>query len=112
MYKTLVTAAAFVLALTPSAWAQFPPPGVYQCADMNGKPFGSLSLQPAGDYDFQSKVTTGGTGQVASSGTSVTATTGPLKDIGLTGNFTTTAGKTTFMFKTTLGSVSCAVGAG
>lgn len=71
-----------------------------------------LSLQPDGDYDFQSTATTGGTGQVASSGNRVTATTGPLKDIGLAGSFTTDAGKTSFVFMTTLGNVGCAVGAG
>lgn len=111
--KALPIAAMAVLALTLPAAAQFPPPGIYTCVDMNGKAFGTLSLQVAGDYSFTSKATIGGTGQVASSGNSVNALTGPLADIDLSGSFTTDArGEATFTFTTTLGSVLCALPAG
>ena len=100
-----------MLALTTApAFAQFPPPGVYQCVDMNGAAFGTLTLLVAGDYDFASSATVGGTGQVASSGNSVNALTGPLADIDLSGSFTTDErGDASFMFTTTLGSVLCAL---
>jgi hypothetical protein len=104
-----ILAAAFLLAATSPALAQFPPPGVYQCVDMKGAAFGILALQAAGDYQFASSATIGGNGQVASSGNSVTAVTGPLADIGLSGSFTTDArGQASFMFTSTLGSVLCA----
>lgn len=93
--------------------AQFPPPGVYQCIDMNGASFGTLTLLVAGDYDFTSSQTIGGTGQVASSGSSVNAISGPLADINLNGSFTLDErGEASFMFTTTLGSVLCALPAG
>lgn len=107
-----ITIAALVLTTAP-AFAQFPPPGVYQCVDMGGKAFGVLTLLVAGDYAFQSSVTVGGTGQVASAGNSVSAVSGPLADIDLKGSFTTdTDGAASYMFTTTLGSVLCAVPAG
>ena len=102
--------AVFLSAATLPAWAQFPPPGVYQCVDMNGQAFGVLSLQVAGDYQFDSKVTLGGSGQVASSGNAVNAISGPLADLGLTGSFTTDdRGEASFMFTTNMGSVLCAL---
>lgn len=80
---------------------------------MMGAPFGTLTLFVAGDYDFTSPAAIGGTGQVASSGNSVHALTGPLADIELKGSFTTDArGEATFMFTTTSGSVLCALPAG
>ena len=98
---------------TAPAFAQFPPPGIYQCVDMKGAAFGTLTLLVAGDYDFTSGVTIGGSGQVASSGTSVNALTGPLADIKMNGSFTTDErGDASFMFTTTLGSVLCALPAG
>lgn len=104
-----ITIMALGLTIAP-AFAQFPPPGIYQCVDMSGKAFGILSLQVAGDYEFLSPVTVGGTGQVASSGNSVTAVSGPLADIDLAGSFSTDAnGVASFMFNSTLGSVLCAV---
>lgn len=103
---TLVTLA---LATAP-AFAQFPPPGIYQCVDMNGAAFGTLTLFAAGDYDFTSGATIGGEGQVASSGNSVDALTGPLADIALKGGFTMNErGEASFVFTTTLGSVLCAL---
>lgn len=103
-----ITIAAIAFTTVP-AMAQFPPPGIYQCVDMSGGAFGILALSPAGDYDFSSSATIGGTGQVASSGDSVNAVSGPLADIDLKGSFTTdSSGKTSFMFTTTLGSVLCA----
>ena len=106
-----ITIAALALTTAP-AFAQFPPPGVYQCVDMGGKAFGILTLLVAGDYDFQSAVTIGGSGQVASAGNSVTAVSGPLADIDLKGSFTTDErGEASFMFSTTLGSMLCAVSA-
>jgi hypothetical protein len=106
--KKTVAATALILATTAPALAQFPPPGVYICVDMSGASFGTLTLQVAGDYDFSSDATIGGSGQVASSGNSVNALSGPLADIDLTGSFTTDErGNATFTFQTTLGSVLC-----
>ena len=108
--KKIALIAAFTLIATLPSQAQFPPPGVYQCVDINGKAFGILTLQVAGDYQFQSPITVGGSGQVASSGNSVNALSGPLADIGLTGSFTTDAkGEASFMFTTNMGSVLCAL---
>ncbi|MET3926409.1 hypothetical protein [Devosia sp. 2618] len=110
MIKPFVIGLAALALTTLPALAQFPPPGIYQCVDMSGRAFGTLTLLVAGDYDFQSKVTLGGTGQVASSGNSVSAVSGPLADIDLKGSFTTEAnGEASFMFTTTLGSVLCAL---
>jgi hypothetical protein len=104
-----IITAAFALTTAP-AFAQFPPPGVYQCVDMNGAAFGTLTLLVAGDYDFTSSATIGGSGQVASSGNSVNALTGPLAHIGLKGSFTTDErGEASFLFSTTRGSVLCAL---
>jgi len=108
--KKIVLIAAFVLSATLPALAQFPPPGVYQCVDMSGNAFGILTLQVAGDYQFDSATSVGGSGQVASSGNSVNAVSGPLADIGLTGSFTTDdTGEASFMFSTDMGSVLCAL---
>lgn len=110
MIKSFAIAVTALVALTAPALAQFPPPGVYQCVDMNGAPFGTLTLLVAGDYDFVSKVTIGGTGQVASAGNSVNALSGPLADIDLKGSFSTDErGEASFIFTTTLGSVLCAL---
>lgn len=107
-----ITVAMLALTTTP-AFAQFPPPGIYQCVDMNGAAFGTLTLLVAGDYDFMSSASVGGSGQVASSGNSVNALTGPLADIDLSGSFTTDErGEASFMFSTSLGSVFCALPAG
>jgi hypothetical protein len=112
MKKTLLIA-AFTLVATLPALAQFPPPGVYQCVDMDGKAFGILTLQVAGDYQFDAANSVGGSGQVASSGNSVNALSGPLADIGLMGSFTTDAkGEASFLFTSSLGSVLCALPAG
>jgi len=110
--RFFITAAAIVLTTLP-AFAQFPPPGVYQCVDMKGAAFGTLTLFVAGDYAFASSATIGGSGQVASSGNSVNALSGPLADIDLKGSFTMDdRGEASFMFTTTLGSVLCAIPAG
>lgn len=111
MIRSLVISALALAALTAPALAQFPPPGVYQCVDMDGGPFGILTLSPAGDYDLATKgAIIGGSGQIASAGNSVNALSGPLADIDLKGSFTTDAkGAVSFMFTTTLGSVLCAV---
>ena len=107
MQKNLIAAAIVLIATTP-ALAQFPPPGVYICVDMNGASFGTLTLQVAGDYDFSSDANVGGSGQVASSGNSVNAVSGPLADIELSGSFAMDErGEATFTFSTTLGSVLC-----
>jgi hypothetical protein len=108
--KKIAIIAALMSATTLPALAQFPPPGVYQCVDMDGKAFGTLTLQVAGDYQFDSMVTVGGGGQVASSGNSINALSGPLADLGLSGSFTTDAqGEASFMFSTSMGSVLCAL---
>lgn len=108
MSKRFFAAVALGLALTTPALAQFPPPGVYLCVDMSGAAFGTISLAPAGDYDFKSANAIGGSGQIASSGNSVNAVSGPLADIGLSGSFNTEGGRTSFMFTTNMGSVLCA----
>ena len=108
--KKILLIAALSLTATLPALAQFPPPGVYQCVDMNGTAFGTLTLQVAGDYQFDSQVTVGGGGQVASSGNSVSAVSGPLADLGMTGSFNTDAqGEASFMLSTSMGSVLCAL---
>jgi hypothetical protein len=107
-----ITIATLALTTLP-ALAQFPPPGVYQCIDLEGRAFGILTLLVGGDYQFQSDATIGGSGQIASSGNSVNAVSGPLADIDLSGSFTPDpTGNPVFMFGTTLGGVMCALPAG
>lgn len=106
--KQLAAATLIALCAATPAMAQFPPPGVYQCVDMNGGAFGTLSLSPAGEYDFQAADGIGGSGQLASAGNSVNAISGPLADINLSGSFTTGARGAEFMFSTLEGSVLCA----
>jgi hypothetical protein len=93
--------------LTAPALAQFPPPGIYACAAENGDKLGSLSLLVAGDYQWQTPDGKSVTGQVASASTSVEALTGPLADQHWKGAFETDAGKTTFVFETDNGKVTC-----
>jgi hypothetical protein len=113
MFRPIAITVAMLALTTAPAFAQFPPPGVYQCVDMNGAAFGTLTLMVAGDYDFASSATVGGSGQVASSGNSVNAVSGPLADIDLNGSFAMDErGEALFMFSTTLGSVLCALPAG
>ena len=100
--------AAFGLALAATpALAQFPPPGIYSCAGADGQKLGMLSLLVAGDYQWQTPDGKSATGQVSSAATSVRALSGPLADQHWTGTFTTVAGKTTFVFSTDAGKVSC-----
>ena len=107
--KTLFIATIF-MTLTLPALAQFPPPGIYACTDSGGAAFGTLSLFVAGDYDFASEMIPRGQGQLASSGPSVTALTGPLADIELVGSFITDDhGDTVFDFQTSMGAVKCAL---
>ena len=107
--KSLVTAITF-LGLTLPALAQFPPPGIYDCTDAQGGDFGTLTLFVAGDYDFVSDDLPRGQGQVASSGPSVHALSGPLADIRLDGSFITDDyGDTVFDFQTSMGAVHCAL---
>jgi hypothetical protein len=107
--KKLAFAASLILLAASPAWAQFPPPGVYLCVDMNGAPFGTLTLQVAGDYQFASPTELGGSGQLASSGNSVDAISGPLADLHLTGSFSTNdTGVASFMFTSDAGSLLCA----
>ena len=110
MFRSIAIAIAAITLASVPAFAQFPPPGIYQCVDMAGKAFGTLNLQVAGDYEFSSSDSIGGKGQVASAGNSVSAVSGPLADIALSGSFTTDEqGDTSFIFTTSLGSVLCAV---
>jgi hypothetical protein len=102
----LLFTAALVLAATP-ALAQFPPPGIYACADAGGKALGTISLLVAGDYQWQTPDGKSATGQVSSASTNVEALTGPLADQHWKGAFSTTAGKTTFVFSTDAGQVVC-----
>lgn len=107
--RKLVAAGLIMLGAASPALAQFPPPGVYLCVDMAGGPFGTLTLQAAGDYDFAAADGIGGTGQLASSANTINAISGPLADIGLTGTFTTGANGAEFMLSTLQGSVLCAL---
>ena len=110
MFRPIAITIAALAVTTAPALAQFPPPGVYQCIDLDGQAFGILTLLVGGDYDFTSSVTIGGSGQVASSGNSVNAISGPLADIELKGFFTPDpTGNPVFMFGTTLGGVMCAL---
>lgn len=96
--RLLLIALAFVLIASP-ALAQFPPPGVYACADGAGAALGELSLFVAGDYAFARPDGSSGEGQVASAGTDVNPLSGPLKEMGLTGVFgTDEAGNTVLRF--------------
>lgn len=95
-----------ILAASP-ALAQFPPPGVYACADAHGVTLGTLSLLVAGDYQWQRPDGQSGAGQIASASTDVTALTGPLADQHWRGGFSAEAGVTTFVFDTDGGKVTC-----
>jgi hypothetical protein len=102
------TILAVFLALAASpALAQFPPPGIYACADETGAKLGTLSLLVAGDYQWDTPDGTQATGQVASAATSIEALTGPLAEQHWRGDFSTEAGKTTFVFGTDVGKVVC-----
>lgn len=105
--RIFLAAAALALLASP-ALAQFPPPGIYQCADAGGTKLGTLSLLTAGDYQWDTPDGESATGQVASASTSLEALTGPLADQHWKGDFTTEAGKTTFVFATDGGQVVCA----
>ena len=102
----LPLALALFLLATP-ALAQFPPPGVYRCANENGGAVGTLSLLVAGDYQFDDVAGKTSTGQVASASTSVEALTGPLGDQHWRGDFATDMGKTVFVFSTDTGKITC-----
>lgn len=101
----LTFALVLMIAASP-ALAQFPPPGVYDCAAEDGTGLGVLSLLVAGDYQWDAN---GGsaTGQVASAGNSVEALTGPLGDQHWVGEFSDATGETVFVFDTDVGKVTC-----
>ena len=96
-----------VVVLTAPALAQFPPPGVYTCLAADGSKMGSLSLLVAGDYEWLAESGMSVSGQVASAATSVEALSGPLADQHWNGTFSTDGGKTTFVFQTDTGKVTC-----
>ena len=109
MRKLISLVAAGLLVTTP-AFAQFPPPGIYQCVDGTGASVGTLTLLVAGDYDFKSETLPSGTGQVASSGTSVNSISGPLADLHLTGSFSSDQrGEAVFVFDTDKGRWQCSL---
>ena len=101
-----LTAFALVVFTAP-ALAQFPPPGVYTCAAADGSKLGSLSLLVAGDYEWLAESGMSVSGQVASAGTSVEALSGMLGDQHWKGSFSSDGGKTTFVFSTDAGQVTC-----
>ena len=103
-------AALPLLLLATPALAQFPPPGIYACADASGAKLGSLSLLVAGDYQFDDAGGKSFSGQIASAASSVEALTGRLADQHWKGGFSTAMGKTTFVFDTDTGKVTCASG--
>jgi hypothetical protein len=95
------------IGLTAPALAQFPPPGIYSCAGESGNKLGTLSLLVAGDYRWQAVDGTASEGQIASASNSVEALSGPLGAAHWQGNFSTEAGRTTFVFSTDAGKVTC-----
>jgi hypothetical protein len=110
MFRPIAIIAAILVLTTTSAFAQFPPPGVYQCINLDGEDFGVLTLLVGGDYQFSSDVIAEGTGQIASSGNSVRAVSGPLADIELAGSFVIDLNDNAFfMLGATVGGISCAV---
>ena len=110
MIRPFAIAALALAILTAPAAAQFPPPGVYQCIDLDGNNFGVLTLLVGGDYQFTSPMAPEGAGQLASSGNSVRAVSGPLADIELAGSYVIDLNDNAFfMFGATLGGISCAV---
>jgi len=96
-------------AFASPALAQFPPPGIYPCTDATGHALGTLSLLVAGDYQWQAADGSSSTGQVASAATDIEALTGPLADAHWHGSFATDAGRTSFVFETDAGKVTCAL---
>jgi hypothetical protein len=106
----IALAALPLLLIATPALAQFPPPGIYACVDANGGQVGSLSLLVAGDYQFDDASGKSFSGQIASASTSVEALTGPLADQHWKGGFSTAMGKTTFVFDTDSGKVTCGAG--
>jgi hypothetical protein len=102
-----IALASCLIVVASPALAQFPPPGIYACADATGTALGSLSLLVAGDYQWQTPEGTSASGQVASASNSVTALSGPLAGQHWRGEFSTEAGKTTFVFQTDGGQVVC-----
>ena len=106
MRRLLLALILFATAAT-AALAQFPPPGAYDCT-ANRQAFGTLLLTPDGDYQFTAPDGTVSEGQMGSSGTDVTALSGPLADdFHLAGTFTTDASGTVFAFTSDKGDVSC-----
>jgi hypothetical protein len=101
----ILFALALMLAASP-ALAQFPPPGVYDCAAEDGTKLGTISLLVAGDYQWDANGVSA-TGQVASAGNSVEALTGPLGDQHWRGGFSDATGETVFVFETDIGKVTC-----
>lgn len=100
---------ALALLLPSPALAQFPPPGIYDCASAEGGAVGVLSLLVAGDYQWDANGSSA-TGQMASAGDSVEALTGPLVDQHWRGGFSTDdTGGTTFQFDTDVGAVTCSL---
>jgi len=99
---------ALLLALIASpALAQFPPPGIYACADASGTKLGTLTLLVAGDYQWDTPDGKSATGQVTSAASTLKAQSGPLADQHWAGSFATSAGKTTFVFKADAGQITC-----
>ena len=96
-----------MVVFTAPALAQFPPPGIYTCFAADGSKLGALSLLVAGDYQWRAPDGNSVTGQVASASTSVEALSGSLADQHWKGEFSTDAGKTTFVFATDAGQVTC-----
>jgi hypothetical protein len=110
MFRSIAITVAAVALTTAPAFAQFPPPGVYQCINLDGEDFGVLTLLVGGDYQFTSQMIPEGSGQIASSGNSVRAISGLLADIELAGSFVIDLnGNAFFMLGATVGGISCAV---
>ena len=91
--KIRSVAAALILVLLGSSagFAQFPPPGIYQCIGPQNTPLGTLLLLTAGEYQFSVAADKtfkekpgdpgNGKGQLASAGSSITAQSGPLATV-------------------------------
>lgn len=96
MRKHLI--AALMLVPATPALAQFPPPGIYACAEAGGAPVGELTLLVAGDYALKGPDGRSGSGQLASAGTDINPLSGPLSEMQVTGTFYDDAGRTVLQF--------------
>ncbi len=98
-----------LLFVASPALAQFPPPGVYACADVEAVVVGTLTLLVGGDYQWSAADGSSGEGQITSAGNSVEAISGPLDAQNWVGSFTEEMGVASYAFETDSGPINCAL---